>query len=109
MAIARRWKVNQTHVDKTALLQQALKIHPALCGILVNRGIEDFEQAKEYFRPSVTQLHDPFLMKDMQHAVTRIIQAIEAQEKILIYGDYDVDGTTSVAIVYDFLCTIYDK
>lgn len=109
MALARRWKINQKQVEKIALLQQVLKIHPALCGILVNRGIEDFDKAKEYFRPSVSQLHDPFLMKDMQHAVTRIIKAIEAQEKILIYGDYDVDGTTSVAIVYDFLCTIYDK
>jgi single-stranded-DNA-specific exonuclease len=109
MAIARRWKVNHTHVEKTAALQQALKIHPALCGILVNRGIEDFEQAKEYFRPALSQLHDPFLMKGMKLAVDRIIKAIESQEKILIYGDYDVDGTTSVAIVYDFLCTIYDK
>jgi len=109
MALARRWKINQTHVDKTTWLQQALKIHPALCGILVNRGIEDFDKAKEYFRPTVSQLRDPFLMKDMRLAVDRIIKAIEGQEKILIYGDYDVDGTTSVAIVYDFLCSIYDK
>jgi single-stranded-DNA-specific exonuclease len=109
MAISRKWKVNQTNVEKTALLQQELKIHPALCSILVNRGIEDFDTAKVYFRPAVSQLHDPFLMKDMQHAVNRIIKAIEAQQKILIYGDYDVDGTTSVAIVYDFLCAIYDK
>ena len=109
MALTRRWKVNQANAEKAALLQQLLKIHPVLCGILVDRGIEDFEEAKLYFRPTVTQLHDPFLMKDMQLAVDRIIKAIEGQEKILIYGDYDVDGTTSVAIVYDFLCTIYDK
>jgi single-stranded-DNA-specific exonuclease len=109
MALARRWKVNQANAEKAALLQQLLKIHPVLCGILVDRGIEDFEEAKLYFRPTVTQLHDPFLMKDMQLAVDRIIKAIEGQEKILIYGDYDVDGTTSVAIVYDFLCTVFDK
>lgn len=109
MAIERRWKVNQADAEKTAALQQALKIHPTLCGILVNRGIEDYDNAKLYFRPQLEQLHDPFLMKDMHIAVARIVQAIEKNEKILIYGDYDVDGTTSVAIMYDFLCTIYDK
>ena len=109
MAIARKWKINKPDVEKTSLLQQALKIHPALCSILVNRGIEDFDTAKSYFRPAITHLHDPFLMKDMQPAVDRITKAIEEQHKILIYGDYDVDGTTSVAIVYDFLCAIYDK
>lgn len=109
MAIERRWKVNQADEEKTAALQQALKIHPTLCEILVNRGIEDYDQAKLYFRPQLEHLYDPFLMKDMAIAVARIVQAIEANEKILIYGDYDVDGTTSVAIMYDFLCTIYSK
>jgi single-stranded-DNA-specific exonuclease len=109
MVLERRWKINQFQADKTAALQQALKIHPALCSILVNRGIEDFNHSKLFFRPQVEQLHDPFLMKDMQKAVDRIITAIQEDEKILIYGDYDVDGTTSVAIVYDFLCSIYEK
>lgn len=109
MAIERRWKVNQADAEKTAALQQSLKIHPKLCGILVNRGIQDYNTAKLYFRPQLEQLHNPYLMKDMQLAVDRIIHAIEAKERILIYGDYDVDGTTSVAIVYDFLCAIYDK
>jgi len=109
MAIERRWKVNPADAEKTAALQQALKIHPILCGILVNRGIEDYDNAKLYFRPQLEQLHNPFLMKDMTIAVARIVQAIEANEKILIYGDYDVDGTTSVAIMYDFLCAIYTK
>ena len=109
MVIERRWKVNQIDAEKTAALQQSLKIHPALCSILVNRHIEDFNQSKLFFRPQVEQLHDPFLMKDMHKAVERIITAIQQNEKILIYGDYDVDGTTSVAIVYDFLCSIYEK
>lgn len=109
MAIERRWKVNQTDAERTAALQQSLKIHATLCGILVSRGVEDYDNAKLYFRPQLEQLHDPILMKDMSIAVARIVQAIEENEKILIYGDYDVDGTTSVAIMYDFLCTIYDK
>ncbi len=109
MAIERRWNVNQADAERTMALQQSLKIHPVLCGILVNRGIEDYDNAKLYFRPQFEQLHDPFLMKDMSIAVDRIIQAIKSEEKILIYGDYDVDGTTSVAIVYDFLCAIYQK
>lgn len=109
MAIERRWKVNQADAERTAALQQSLKIHATLCKILVNRGIEDYDNAKLYFRPELEQLHDPFLMKDMPIAVARIIQAIEKKEKILIYGDYDVDGTTSVAIMYDFLCAIYTK
>jgi len=109
MALERRWRINKFQAEKTTALQQALKIHPALCSILVNRGIKDFDQSKLFFRPQVEQLYDPFLMKDMQKAVDRIITAIQQNEKILIYGDYDVDGTTSVAIVYDFLCSIYEK
>lgn len=88
-------------------LQSELKIHPALCSMLVARGIETFEQAKLFFRPSLQQLHDPFLMKDMDKAVNRIITAISNNEKILIYGDYDVDGTTAVATVYSFFKEIY--
>lgn len=74
-----------------------------LATILAQRGISNFEQARSFFRPELNQLHDPFLMKDMELAVSRIILAIENQEKILVFGDYDVDGTTAVAMVYDFL------
>lgn len=109
MALERRWKIEK-HIDhETAQLHQALKIHPALCGILVNRSIRNYDSAKKFFRPAINELHDPFLLKDMHKAVAKIISSIENKERILIYGDYDVDGTTSVAIVYDFLCTIYSK
>jgi single-stranded-DNA-specific exonuclease len=86
-------------------LSQALKIHPVLCNILVQRGIETFEQAKQFFRPQLNHLHDPFLMKDMDKAVTRILTAFSEKEKILVFGDYDVDGTTAVACMYQFLKT----
>ena len=84
-------------------LQQSLKIHPAICKILVQRNIETFDEAKTFYRPQLTDLHDPWLMKDMDKAVSRIVSAIEKHEKILVYGDYDVDGTTSVACMYQFL------
>ena len=71
--------------------------------MLVQRGIVTFDEAKVFFRPSLSQLHDPFLMKDMDRAVDRVVQAIDNGEKILIYGDYDVDGTSAVALVYSFL------
>jgi single-stranded-DNA-specific exonuclease len=84
-------------------LQQELNINPLLCQILVQRKIHTYEQAKAFFRPSLNDLHDPYLMKDMHKAVDRIIQAVERKEKVLIYGDYDVDGTTSVATMFQFL------
>lgn len=103
----KRWvnkKVNQEHLKH---LQEALNINPILLELLVQRNITTYEQAKDFFRPQLDMLHDPFLMKDMDIAVKRVIQAIEQREKILIYGDYDVDGTTSVALVYQFLTDIY--
>lgn len=81
----------------------SLNINKVLADLLVQRGIETFEQAKKFFRPALDDLYDPFLMKGMQEAVTRIDQALESGEKILVYGDYDVDGTTAVALVYSFL------
>src|SRR5690606_19241744 len=87
----------------TNQLYQGLKINKALCRLLALRHVHNFEEAKDFFRPELNQLHDPFLMKDMNKAVQRILQAIARQEKIMIYGDYDVDGTTSVAVVYGFL------
>lgn len=90
-------------------LQQSLKIHPAICKILVQRKIQTFDQAKNFYRPQLTDLHDPWLMKDMDKAVDRIITAIGNHEKILIYGDYDVDGTTSVACMYQFLRKLHPE
>ena len=104
----KRWKIISPDKGKVNSLQQALNINPALCSILINRGIDTFLQAKDYFRPDLGQLHDPFLMKDMEKAVNRILQAIENNEKILLFGDYDVDGTTAVAVVYRFLKKIYN-
>ncbi|MBN8781675.1 MAG: single-stranded-DNA-specific exonuclease RecJ [Sphingobacteriales bacterium SCN 48-20] len=89
-------------------LQRSLGIHPVICSILVQRGINTFEEARSFFRPQLTDLHDPWLMKDMQKAVDRILQAKEKQEKILVFGDYDVDGTTAVACMYRFLKKIHE-
>lgn len=110
----KRWIYKQTPpreaVDK---LSQEININPYLSTILVQRGTNDFESAKAYFRPKLEELHDPFLMKDMQQAVDRLKRAIDTQEKILVYGDYDVDGTTAVALVYSYLrafhpnCAVY--
>jgi single-stranded-DNA-specific exonuclease len=105
----KRWKIGVADKDTVAELHQSLKINPSLCNILVQRGIDTFEKAKNYFRPQLSQLHDPFLMKDMEKAVERILSAINNKQKILVFGDYDVDGTTSVAIMYRFLKKIYSE
>src|SRR5258708_7176932 len=84
-----------------------LNINSYLTAILLQRGINDFASAKKFFRPSLEHLHDPFLMQDMEKAVVRLKQAIDKNEKILIYGDYDVDGTTAVAVVYSYLKSFY--
>jgi single-stranded-DNA-specific exonuclease len=99
----KRWNLLHTSQDKITLLQQALKINPVLCKILVHRGIETYEQARDFFRPQLSHLHSPWLMKDMEKAVDRIISGINTKEKILVFGDYDVDGTTAVACIYQFL------
>jgi single-stranded-DNA-specific exonuclease len=82
-------------------------LNETLCNILINRGIDDYEKAKIFFRPNTNQLHSPFLMKNMDKAVARLQKAIRNNENILIYGDYDVDGTTSVALVYSYLSSYY--
>ena len=104
----KRWKILHADYSKTDALHEALKINHTLCSILVQRGFDDFDKAKQYFRPKLNGLHDPFLMKDMDKAVQRILTAFNNQEKILVFGDYDVDGTTSVACMYKFLCKIYE-
>ncbi|MGZ3853219.1 MAG: single-stranded-DNA-specific exonuclease RecJ [Flavisolibacter sp.] len=99
----KRWRILNTNKEKTDTLFKDLKIHPALCNILVQRGIDNYEEAKRFFRPQLSDLHDPFLMKDMDKAVSRVLSAFSSGEKILVFGDYDVDGTTSVACMYQFL------
>lgn len=103
----KRWNILQASEEKTTSLRDSLKINPVLCKILVQRGIDDFDKAKRYFRPQLTDLHSPWLMKDMDKAVERILSAFEKGEKILVFGDYDVDGTTSVASMYQFIHGIY--
>ena len=99
----KRWVLkSKTDVKITNKLREELNINPVLAELLASRGIETFDESKQFFRPQLSDLHDPFLMRDMEKAITRIIQAIGNKEKILIYGDYDVDGTTAVAVVYSF-------
>ncbi len=103
-----RWIYNEeVDEDLVAEMSREINVNPTIAKILVQRGIDDFDTAKKYFRPSLDDLHDPFLMRDMEKALTRINLAMERQEHILIYGDYDVDGTTSVALVYGFLRNFY--
>jgi single-stranded-DNA-specific exonuclease len=101
--VQKRWNLLPAAEDKVNALHECLKVHPVLCKILVQRGLEDFEASKLFFRPQLSALHDPWLMKDMDKAVDRILTAIDNQEKILVFGDYDVDGTTAVACMYSFL------
>jgi single-stranded-DNA-specific exonuclease len=104
----KRWKILRAPVDKVNLLQQSLKINPIICQILVQRHIEDFNQARKFFRPALSDLHDPWLMKDMDLAVSRLLTSFKNEEKVLVFGDYDVDGTTAVACMFRFLKGIYD-
>lgn len=103
-----RWTIKpKPETQKVISLSEQLNVEPLIASLLVQRGIETFEEAKNFFRPSLKDLHDPFLMKDMDKAVSRIQTAIENQENILVYGDYDVDGTTSVALVSSYLKSYY--
>jgi len=100
----RIWRIKENGFDKEINnLAEKLNVNHVIASLLLQRGINTFEQAKAFFRPSLNHLHDPFLMKDMDKAVERLGQALKKEEKILVYGDYDVDGTTSVAMVYTFL------
>ena len=99
-----KWIVKeQADSAKVDKLSAEVGIDRVLADLLVKRGVETFEQARSFFRPSLDDLHDPFLMKDMDEAVERLHQAVSSGEKILVYGDYDVDGTTAVALVYSFI------
>jgi single-stranded-DNA-specific exonuclease len=105
----KRWQYLPAYERETHILSEQLKIDASLCCILAQRGIDCFEKAKAYFRPQLVDLHSPWLMKDMQKAVNRIKKGIETGEKILVYGDYDVDGTTSVACMVHFLRQVTSK
>jgi single-stranded-DNA-specific exonuclease len=106
----KRWVIKTPGSETTVTeLAAALGIDRHLANLLVQRGIRSFEEARTFFRPSLDDLHDPFLMKDMDEAIARISRAIGQGEKILIYGDYDVDGTSAVALVYLFLKKIYPR
>ncbi|MEN8187315.1 MAG: single-stranded-DNA-specific exonuclease RecJ [Bacteroidota bacterium] len=105
-----RWNIKQTpDIKTTNNLAKALAIDPVLSKLLVQRDVTTFEEAKHFFRPSLSDLHDPYLMKDMDKAIERIEIAIQKNENILIYGDYDVDGTTAVSLVFSYFKTFYDK
>ena len=104
MAIEKIWKLREVaDRENVSRLSSELGVDPVLAELLVQRGVHTFEQARSFFRPSLDNLHDPFLMTDMDKAVERVHQAVSAGEKILVYGDYDVDGTTAVSLVYSFL------
>lgn len=106
----KRWTRKKSgDVLKVKDLANALGIDVILSNLLVQRDITTFEQARDYFRPSLSNLHDPFLLKDMKEAVNRIERAFKDNEKILVYGDYDVDGTTAVSLVYSFIKSRHDK
>jgi single-stranded-DNA-specific exonuclease len=100
----KRWflksEVDQERLEK---FRNEVKCHPILAKLLIQRGIDSFDSANEFFNPSLEKLHDPFLMKNMSAACVRLVRAIKEKEKILLFGDYDVDGTTAVALMYSFL------
>ena len=105
-----KWIIKeQADPAKVDKLSAEVGIDRVLADLLVKRGVETFEQARSFFRPSLSDLHDPFLMKDMDVAVERLHKAISGGEKILVYGDYDVDGTTAVALVFFVYQTLHPQ
>lgn len=100
----KKWVLQQVNnEDKLIHLQETLNLNPILCQLLLNRGIDTYDKAKAFFRPSLSELHSPFLMKDMENAVHSILTHLNNNHRIMIYGDYDVDGTTSVTLLFSFL------
>ncbi|HPG55565.1 MAG TPA: DHH family phosphoesterase, partial [Candidatus Enterocola sp.] len=107
-----KWIINELTEEQKKCKEELVKqlnISPIICTLLVQRGIYTYEEAKKFFRPQLSQIHDPFLLNDMDKAVERLNLAMGKKEKILIYGDYDVDGTTAVALVYKFLQQFYSS
>ncbi len=106
----KRWVLKPKNNSNTVInLQNELGVPAVIANLLAGRGVENFTQAKLFFRPSLSDLHDPFLMKDMDNAILRIEKALGNNEKILIYGDYDVDGTTAVSVVYSFFRAFHSR
>ncbi len=106
--MTKRWVLKGPAENETAEnLSEAINVNSTLASLLVQRGVHTFDEARRFFRPSLDHLHDPFLMQDMDKAVERLERALDKEEKILVYGDYDVDGTTSVALFYGFLRAHY--
>lgn len=103
----KRWKILTADSEKVTSLQKELNINEVICKLLVQRAFYTYNKAKNFFRPQLSHLHNPWLMKDMDKAVDRILKAVKEGEKILIYGDYDVDGTTAVASIYQFIKNFY--
>ena len=101
--------ISSDQAEESQQLAQRLAISPILSRLLVERGIDTVDKAKKFFKPQLTDLHDPFLMKDMDRAVERLNQAMGRKERILVYGDYDVDGTTAVSLVYKFVQEFYSN
>ena len=111
MSMEKRWVLKEqgdTELVK-ALAKELNEIDPSLANLLIQRGVNTYEEAKAFFRPKLEHLHDPFLMEDMDKAVERIRRAVDQGEKILIYGDYDVDGTTSIALLYTFIKEFHSR
>ena len=106
----KRWKLRQDYeIEDVERLARELGVDRVIATLLVERGVRTFDEARRFFRPSLEHLHDPFEMKDMDKAVERIEKALRAKERIMVYGDYDVDGTSAVAVVYGFLHTLTDN
>lgn len=106
----KRWLIrNDYDVEVVEDLAEKLNVDPIIATLLVERGVTTFEEARRFFRPSLEQLHDPFLMRDMHQAISRIETALQRHERIMVYGDYDVDGTSAVALLYSFLHTMSDN
>ena len=102
-----RWTLKEApDQEKVSHLSKELSVSEFIASLLVQRGIATFDDARSFFRPSLTALHDPFLMQDMLNAVERIEKAIAKEENILIFGDYDVDGTTAVSLVSSYLSSL---
>ena len=99
----KKWQIYETNENKIQEIQEKYQLNQLLATILVNRNITEKEDIRLFLEPTRSDFHDPFLMTDMKKAVKRIIQAIEKQEKVTIYGDYDVDGITSITVLKSFL------
>jgi single-stranded-DNA-specific exonuclease len=104
-----RWKLSEANADTQSLFVKEFKLDPIVSQILINRNITDLDTARRYLNPSLHDLHSPFLMKDMKEGVARLIRAIHEKEKVAIYGDYDADGITALAILYRFLHEIHER